>query len=252
MTFFALDFDGVLCDSAAETAASAWKCAWELWPELLKTQQIPLEIIDQFLRVRPYLEIGWQSVLMLRMLLENQPMEAFQNELEQHCQRLLKASGLDAQTLIQKFAQSRDCWIREDQQGWLNSHRFYPGSIEALTTAMEKHEVRILTTKQERFARLLLAGQGIQFPETKIWGLEKKIAKEDLLEEFIRDGAGDIYFVEDRLETLLRVAARPQLAGIRLYYALWGYGTEMEQQQARQHPAIICLDLTPFKQMLQA
>lgn len=250
MAFFALDFDGVLCDSAAETAASAWKCAWKLWPELLKTQPIPLEIIDQFLRVRPYLETGWQSVLMLCMLLEKQPMEAFQNELEQHCQRLLQASGLNAETLIRKFAGSRDCWIREDQQGWLNSHRFYPGSIPALAKAMGKHEVRILTTKQERFAHLLLEGQGIQFPESKIWGLEAKRAKEDLLEEFIRDGAGEILFVEDRLETLLRVAARPQLARVRLYYALWGYGTETEQQQARQHPAITCLDLEAFNQIL--
>ncbi len=252
MAFFALDFDGVLCDSAAETAASAWKCAWELWPELLQTQQIPEEMTDKFLRVRPYLETGWQAVLMLRMLLEKQPMDAFQNTLDVHCRRLLKSSGLDAETMIRKFAQSRDRWIREDQQDWLNSHRFYPGSSAALQKAMNKHEVRILTTKQERFARLLLAGQGIQFPENKIWGLEKKRAKEDLLEEFIRDGAGEIYFVEDRLETLLRVAARPQLAGIRLYYALWGYGTETEQEQARQHPSITCLELTQFMQILQA
>lgn len=252
MAFFALDFDGVLCDSAAETAASAWKCAWELWPQLLKTQQIPEEMIDEFLWVRPYLEVGWQSVLMLRMLLENQPMAAFQTELAEHCQRLLKASGFDAQTMIWKFAQSRDRWIREDQQGWLSSHRFYPGSIAALQQAMERHEVRILTTKQERFARLLLSGQGIVFPENKIWGLEAKRSKEDLLEDFIRNGAGDIHFVEDRLETLLRVAARPQLAPVRLYYALWGYGTEAEIQHARSNPAITCLDLTTFKQMLQA
>jgi len=251
MSFFALDFDGVLCDSAAETAASAWKCAWELWPELLKMQKIPEEMIDKFLRVRPYLETGWQSVLMLRMLLENQPLSAFQNDLEKHCRRLLQESSLDAETLIRKFAWSRDHWIREDQQDWLNSHRFYPGSITALHKAMSRHEVRILTTKQQRFAQLLLQGQGIRFPENKIWGLEAKRAKEDLLEEFIRDGAGEIHFVEDRLETLLRVAARPQLAGVRLYYALWGYGTEAEQQQARKNPAIICLELTQFIQMLQ-
>jgi phosphoglycolate phosphatase-like HAD superfamily hydrolase len=252
MTFFALDFDGVLCDSAAETAASAWKCAWELWPELLTTQQIPEEMTDRFLRVRPYLETGWQSVLMLRMLLEKQPLSAFQNELEQNCQRLLQDSGLDTASMIRKFAQSRDHWIQEDQQGWLNSHRFYPGSIAALRKAMQQHEVRILTTKQERFAQLLLQGQGIDFPENKIWGLEAKRPKEDLLEEFIRDGAGDICFVEDRLETLLRVVARPQLARVRLYYALWGYGTEAEKKRAQATPAITCLELAQFNQMLQA
>ena len=251
MTLFALDFDGVLCDSAAETAASAWKCAWELWPELLKTPKIPEEMTDQFLQVRPCLETGWQSVLMLRMLLEKQPLSAFRNELAQHCQRLLQDSGQDTESMIRKFAQSRDRWIREDQQDWLNSHRFYPGSIAALREAMKRHEVRILTTKQERFARLLLEGQGIQFQENKIWGLEAKRVKEDLLEEFIRDGAGDICFVEDRLETLLRAVARPQLTGVRLYYALWGYGTEAEKQHARKHPMITCLELTQFNQMLR-
>ena len=146
--FFALDFDGVICDSDEETAASAWKCAWELWPELLKTQQIPEEMTDQFLRVRPYLETGWQSVLMLRMLLEKQPLSAFQNELEQNCQRLLHASGLDTESMIRKFAQSRDQWIQEDQQDWLNSHRFLPGKHRSLQKAMKQHEVRILTTSR--------------------------------------------------------------------------------------------------------
>ncbi len=252
MTFFALDFDGVLCDSAAETAASAWKCAWELWPDLLKTQPIPSEMIEGFLRVRPFLETGYQSVLMIRMLLEKQPLSAYQNELEAHCRRLLQNSALDAATLIWKFAESRDRWIRENQQEWLNSHRFYPGSIAALRKALGRQEVRILTTKQERFARLLLEGQGIHFPESKIWGLEKKKAKEDLLEEFIQEGAGSIIFIEDRLETLLRVAARPQLAKVRLFYALWGYGTEAEKQQAREHSAITCLELEQFRQMLEA
>ena len=31
-TIWALDFDGVLCDSARETGTSAWKCCQRLWP----------------------------------------------------------------------------------------------------------------------------------------------------------------------------------------------------------------------------
>ena len=150
MTLIALDFDGVLCDSAAETAASAWKCARELWPDLLTTELVPCEIVEQFLQVRPWLETGWQSVLMIRMLLEKLPMTAFREELEFHYERLMRKTGLDAASLIRKFAESRDEWIRRDPESWLKSHRFYPGTITALQEALHEHDIYILTTKQPR------------------------------------------------------------------------------------------------------
>lgn len=250
MSFIALDFDGVLCDSASETASSAWKCAWQLWPDLLQNENIPEQIRIEFLRVRPYLETGWQSVLMIRMLLENQPLAAFQNDLQVNIERLLSETKLDVPTLIKKFAESRDAWIRDKQQDWLDSHRFYPGSIQALQKAMHKHEVWILTTKQQRFTSLLLKGQGVDFPEEKILGLETKRPKEELLEEFARSRAGRMLFVEDRLETLYRVLKCPTLKQVRLYYALWGYGTTAEQQQARDNKAITCLEIEQFNQLL--
>ena len=250
MAFLALDFDGVLCDSAAETAISAWKCAYQLWPELLRREAPPESMLSAFLSVRPYLETGWQSVLMLRMLLENQPLSAFQNDLQAHLQRLLQENKIDEGSLIKKFAESRDNWIRDDQQGWLDSHCFYPGTIVALQQAMLRHEVCILTTKQSRFVSLLLQGQGIHFPEKKILGLEVKKSKECLLEKFIKNGAGRILFVEDRLETLLRVQQCPQLAQVSLYYALWGYGTPADMRRTQEHESITCLELEQFKQML--
>jgi len=250
MLFMALDFDGVLCDSAAETAISAWQCAWQLWPDLLQSETISEQMISAFLMVRPYLETGWQSVLMLRMLLENQPLAAFQNDLQTHIERLLRENKLAVSTLVEKFAESRDAWIRDKQQGWLDSHRFYPGTIQALQTAMRKHEVWILTTKQQRFTSLLLKGQGVNFPGEKILGLETKRPKEDLLDEFARGRAGWMLFVEDRLETLLRVIKRPTLQQVRLYYALWGYGTENEQRQARDNKDITCLEIKQFNQLL--
>jgi hypothetical protein len=46
------------------------------------------------------------------------------------------------------------------------------------------------------------------------------------------------HFVEDRLATLLRVAARDSLRRVRLYLAGWGYNTVADQVAVRQHPAI--------------
>ena len=250
MAFFALDFDGVLCDSAEENAASAWKCAHKLWPDLCKEDYVPKEVTQRFLEVRPYLEIGYQAVLMIRMILEKQPLSAFRDELSQHCQRLLQKSELDRETMIHQFGASRDCWIRHDLKGWLQSHRFYPGTLTALQKALPCHAVVILTTKQERFVHLLLEGQGIVFPRENIWGLDRKIPKEQLLEQFLRQGKNEIYFVEDRLETLERVCERAKLANVKLFYALWGYGTEKERQLVRNNPRLTCLELNSFNALL--
>lgn len=250
MAFFALDFDGVLCDSAEENAASAWKCAHELWPDICKDERVPVEVTQRFLEVRPYLETGFQAVLMIRMILENQPLAAFRDELSQHCQRLLQKSGLDSETMIRKFGACRDHWIRHDLEGWLQSHRFYPGTMSALQKALQFHEVVILTTKQERFVQLLLDGQGIAFPRENIWGLDRKISKEQLLEQFHSQGKNEIAFVEDRLETLQKVSERAKLGSVKLFYALWGYGTEKERQLARNTPRLTCLELDAFKALL--
>ena len=62
MAILALDFDGVLCDSARETAVSAWRAGSGLWPEDMHGAEPPENMIRQFTAVRPYLETGYQAI----------------------------------------------------------------------------------------------------------------------------------------------------------------------------------------------
>lgn len=52
---YALDFDGVICDSAVETAITGWKAATFVWPDMANT--VPEEKhIEKFRELRPQLE----------------------------------------------------------------------------------------------------------------------------------------------------------------------------------------------------
>ncbi|HFD13311.1 MAG TPA: HAD family hydrolase, partial [Crenotrichaceae bacterium] len=49
---YALDFDGVICDSAVETGITGWKAATHVWNEM--TGVLPDQVLlDAFRRVRP-------------------------------------------------------------------------------------------------------------------------------------------------------------------------------------------------------
>ncbi|NMA42598.1 MAG: hypothetical protein GX946_04365 [Oligosphaeraceae bacterium] len=251
MKLLALDFDGVICDSARETGMSAWKAARELWPELCYAAEIPEKYLQKFVQVRPYLEYGYQSVLMLKMLLEELPLRAFQEELEENCQRIMQENSLKKADLMKRFSNAREQWLAQDLDGWLAAHGFYAGVILALQEALKLQEVHILTTKQECFAMPLLTGQGVCFPKEQLWGLERKTPKEELLLRFVQAGYSSIAFVEDRLDTLLRVMQIPELDAVKLYYATWGYSGEKEKQQAAAMKRINCIILDDFNRILR-
>jgi hypothetical protein len=58
---WALDFDGVICDSCGESALSAWKAAAKLWPSIF-TEETAIakkdDIMEKMRIVRPVVETG--------------------------------------------------------------------------------------------------------------------------------------------------------------------------------------------------
>ena len=71
----ALDFDGVLCDSARETALSAWRAGAVYWPEWDRAAASESQI-GRFIQLRPHLETGYQSVLIMRMIADGRITDA--------------------------------------------------------------------------------------------------------------------------------------------------------------------------------
>lgn len=246
----ALDFDGVVCDSARETALSAWYAGREFWPGW-DTPLPPAAYSERFLRVRPWLETGYQAIVMMRMIADGLPEAEFAEHLAEHCRRVLADLRLGRDDLVRRFGQARDEWIRRDAAGWMAAHDFYPGVIAALQAARARADLYVLTTKQERFARALLESRGLVLPADRLFGLDRGRSKEAILATLVTGAAAApaVHFVEDRAETLRRVLATPALAAVRLYYASWGYGTAADLAWARGEARVRVWALNEFLEL---
>lgn len=254
----ALDFDGVICDGLAEyfaTACQVCQRIWGLTPAELEPCRLAFE------RLRPLIETGWEMPLLLWGLQQGVAEGDLRRDWPSWRQQLLQQSGIPAQHLAEGLDQVRDAWIRTDLQGWLGLHRFYPGVgawLRQLTTAAEPRLV-ILSTKEGRFIRQLLEGEGIRLPRHRILGKEVRADKPTTLQRLLSAAqlpAADLWFVEDRLQTLEQVKAVPALQDAVLFLAGWGYNLPEERQQAARDPRLHLLNLTqlsqPFQQWIAA
>jgi phosphoglycolate phosphatase-like HAD superfamily hydrolase len=242
-----LDFDGVLCDSARETAVSAWRAGREFFSEWSDLDPAP-EAIDAFLAVRPVLETGFQSILLMKRIVDGVPVDQIRAEGAPAAEALMPELGLEKAELVRAFGTARDEWIKSDLPDWLSRHGFFPGTLERLREHLAAGTpVFIATTKQERFVEALLAGQGLEFPSDRIFGLDAKKKKEQVLRELLAAYPGSqLHFVEDRIDTLRRVEDCPELDAVRLYYADWGYGLPADLAGAVADPRLHVWSLDQF------
>ncbi len=235
-SLLALDFDGVICDSAPENAATAWRCCRALWPELFRGE-VPQEQIQRFCQeLRPYMETGYQSILQTWLFWSKAPLSRATTEFAANLDAVLADAKQDKASLKALFGGERDRWLSEDENGWLSYNQFYPGAADALRELLSRADVRILTTKEERFVSRLMAREGVDFPEEKIFGLGRIRNKQETLLEWSREGA--LVFVEDRLATLERMEGIAGLEKTALVFADWGYSTQEQRDAAAADPRI--------------
>merc|ERR1719198_1222535 len=140
--------------------------------------------------------------------------------------------GLDKATMIEEFGAVRDKWISTNKEQWLKINQPYP-SVPDVVDAMQQSEaeVFIITTKQRRFVNLLMEDFGLEFPQDHLFTLEDPPKVEVLRSLTQRPDLADrtFHFVEDKLGTLKKVHADPDLQDLKLYLADWGYNTQKER-----------------------
>jgi phosphoglycolate phosphatase-like HAD superfamily hydrolase len=250
-TILALDFDGVLCDGLLEYFQVAWRAYCQLWqPSNLEP---PAGLAPIFYRLRPVIETGWEMPVLIHAVLQGIPESAILSDWSAIASKLVTAANLDATTLSKTVDQQRDEWITSDLDSWLGLHRFYPGVIERLRSLMLSDVLPVIvSTKEGRFIRQLLQQQGIELADSQIMGKEVQRPKHQVLREFLAASQRplEIWFVEDRLQTLLSVQQHADLNQIKLYLADWGYNTQLERDIAAHYPTIQRLSLIKFSQDL--
>jgi phosphoglycolate phosphatase-like HAD superfamily hydrolase len=249
----ALDFDGVLCDGLLEYFQTAWRTYCQLWTPSNATASE--EIAEQFYQLRPVVETGWEMPVLIQAILLEIPAAKIFDSWPAIAQQILLESNLQAVQVAAALDQVRDQWIATDLSSWLALHRFYPGVIARLKQFLaESVQPVIVTTKEGRFVEQLLQEQGISLAPNQIFGKEVQRPKHQILRELLAtesyqlQDATELWFIEDRLKTLQSVQKQPDLTGVQLYLADWGYNTAVERSIAVQDSSIQLLSLTQFSQ----
>ncbi|KAF7826067.1 uncharacterized protein G2W53_017231 [Senna tora] len=265
---YALDFDGVLCDSCGETAISALKAAKVRWPALFDAVDSATEdwILEQMIAVRPVVETGWETLLLVRLLLETRMPSLSKSSVSEgltvegilenwlHLRPIvMKEWGEENKdALIDLFGNIRDEWLNNDFASWIAANRFYPGVPDALNFATST--LYIVTTKQGRFVEALLRElAGVtQFSWTiQIFLYSPKVQVLKQLQKKPEHQGLRLHFVEDRFATLKNVMKEPELDGWNLYLVNWGFNTKKERDEAAANPRIQLLDLSDFTNKLK-
>jgi phosphoglycolate phosphatase-like HAD superfamily hydrolase len=230
-TVYAFDFDGVICDSAIETAISGWKSACLLWNDM--PVDMPQEMIERFRDVRPIIETGYEAILSIRLLYLGESIEAIYQGYRDLFEILMREAQVTSNDLKKIFGDTRDVWIANDKADWIEKNPLYPGVAQKLMQLSQNNTWYIVTTKQERFAKKILYANHIELNPEYIFGLDRNMSKPEVLKILLRRHAGQIlHFVEDRLPALLKVREQPELDVVKLSFATWGYNCAADKIKA--------------------
>jgi phosphoglycolate phosphatase-like HAD superfamily hydrolase len=230
---YALDFDGVICDSAVETAITGWKAAGCIWEDMPKA--VPQVMIDRFRLIRPNIETGYEAILAMRLLFLGEAIESLDRGYGDKIQALLKEAQVTVDELKNLFGETRDIWITDDLAGWVMMNPLFDGVAIKLQKLGQLCPWYVITTKQERFVKQILKANAIELADERIFGLDRNMSKVEVLKGLLKDHPNEmIYFVEDRLPTLLNVLKTDELASVKLIFALWGYNTAEDKTLAAE------------------
>jgi phosphoglycolate phosphatase-like HAD superfamily hydrolase len=209
-----LDFDGVVCDSMDECFVSSWIAYFTLYT---KTQppQVPTSLRRDFARLRPFIKTGEDYVL-IQEILSNGTDAADQAGFD----ALIEQAGSEKMARFKEhFAAARNELLEKDRPFWLSLNRIYPHMLAAFTRLPKSAPIHILSTKDPRFIREILAASRIRLPEERISrsGTHDKLSRVDLL--LRQERAEKAVFIDDQIEHL-KGNVNP---GIEVYLAGWGY-----------------------------
>ena len=253
----ALDFDGVLCDGMDEYFEVSRRTYTRVWPHEMAPGD---ELFSTFRMLRPLIMSGWEMPLLLRALRQGRASSEIVQNWPSVREELLKATGRPGEELVVTLQRTLDDvrreWIAADADDWLGRNIPYC-SLEQLRRLLgEPERTALVTTKEGEFARRILDHWGIRLADIqgKEAGTHKCENLRALIDAYAREQGQrpQLWFVEDRLETLQHVTIHADLADVGLFLAAWGYNTSAARAVARADPRLRLLALDQFTRGLSA
>tara|TARA_Y100001968_G_scaffold3933_2_gene3453 strand:- start:943 stop:1719 length:777 start_codon:yes stop_codon:yes gene_type:complete len=235
------DFDGVIVDGIYEYWLSSKKACCKVLQSKFNDITLPNDIPQAFKFLRPWVEHGWEMVLLAAELtnpnsgLNQKGYKNFADDYQQNCINALNKWKWNPKQLQQALDDVRREAIAHDLETWLASHHSFPGVADRLNELNEEGlEFAVLTTKSAEFTAQLLNSFSIN--ANFLYGYESGSKTEVLLQlskNHLIQG-----FIEDRRKTLEKVINTPQLTSIPCFLASWGY---LKPNDLNNLPACISL-----------
>lgn len=252
MQVLALDFDGVIADSAPEAfvvslrtfaalrprsplAAHASKFDGATAPTDAAVRASPL--YAPFVEAMPLGNRAEDYAVILRALEAGTPLP------DQASYDVLRGAEDPAwlDRFHARFYAERDALAASDPEGWSALMPAYPGLLDVLRRRAADAALAIATAKDARSVAALLARYGIAelFRARLVLDKETGHSKTAHLEALhARTGApfAEITFVDDKVNHLDRVAP----LGVRCALAAWGYNGPRERELAHERGHLVC------------
>ncbi len=237
MRALALDFDGVICDSAREAFRVAVRTYRALLSPRLGRGEHDEALFAQFVALMPLgngaidYAIALSAIERGRELPDQTAYDAFRAELD--------AAALRA--FAKQFYRNRADWMRRDLADWHAHMRPYPGICELLRRRAGAVVLAIATAKDRHSVRALLTQYGVAdlFPESAVLDNETSETKREHVRCIAERAAvpvSEVTFVDDKVKHLEDVAG----IGARCVLAAWGYNGERERRRAEQLGFLVC------------
>lgn len=222
----ALDFDGVIWDSAGECFQTGWRAYQELTGRVLDDR----EYERGFLRGRPLARTGHDFYVLFALMEEDPARDlaqmSYQQFVKERAKRSEQASKFDR---IFYLLRSQ---IRDNQHElWVSWQKPYPKLLEVLNGWEDKFSgLALATTKDTASAQALLNSTQRFWP---VFGKEFSEHKADQIlgiSQHFKVSPSEVLFIDDLLENLRQV--KP--TGAQTALANWGYNLIDSRTQASE------------------
>jgi phosphoglycolate phosphatase-like HAD superfamily hydrolase len=252
MKLLALDFDGVISDSAVECFWVALRTYVELQPEtplIDAFQRLGSDgtccrgqiendpLYRRFLTLMPLGNRSEDFAVILALLEQGTRIDSqadYDRELTGQSEEFLTA-------FHRRFYEIRYALVERDRDHWLGLMGPYPPFTDLLRARAGEVAFAVATAKDRRSVLLLLDsyGLGALFPPERVLDKETGVSKRSHIESLqrrTRVPASEITFVDDKVSHLDRVAP----LGARCALATWGYNSAREHVLAEERGYLLC------------
>ena len=237
----ALDFDGVVCNSAIECMFTAYVAyarakGADVDPRL---ESIRESTRRQFFSMRPFIRDGKDYLLILYFIekgIEINTQSGFDRESAERMADACQSMGAGGSAELERLFQDTRRELRSrDEAAWLARNPPYDGVARGLAACRDQLDsVYVVTGKPTDAVIHILTHHGVALPADQILSsgdLPEQPAKNLHLEAVSRAARvhpGQIHFVDDQVAHLKAALG----LGVRCYVAEWGYITEQQLREA--------------------